>query len=186
MGIHKVLSTLRRKTLAARVSDERKHQRKILTRTPNDLCGGLTAKSNGELLHALKANYPQNLHARSPCFSHRAFHSVLRLPSGLFCRRLLKPTGADVEHGRRSRHVRRVCVRAAWNFGGLGDWNRFVHLGPAARTHWIFHCTRLVASDCLRPRRSAGGGSLSAVRQASNRRWKARRTAIRASRAGNI
>jgi hypothetical protein len=48
-------------------------------------------------------------------------------------------------------------MRSAWNFGGLGDWNRFVHSGPAARTRWIFRCTRLVASDCLRPRRSAGG-----------------------------
>jgi len=87
-------------------------------------CGGLTAKSNDELLHALKASHPKNLHARSSCFNHRAFHSVLRLSSGLFCRRLLKQAGADVQHGRRSRHVRRVCVRAAWNFGGLGDWNR--------------------------------------------------------------
>src|ERR1044071_1348637 len=160
MVIRKVLSTLRRKTLAARVSDERKRQQKILTELRMTFCGSLTAESTGESLHALKASHPQNLHARSPCFSHRAFHSVLRLPSGLFCRRLLKQVGADVQHGRRSRHVRRVCVRAAWNFGGLGDWNRFVHLGPAARTHWIFHCTRLVASDCLRPRRSAGGWSL--------------------------
>ena len=38
---------------------------------------------------------------------------------------------------------------------------------------WIFRCTRLVASDCLRPRRSAGRRSLSAVGQTSNRRWQA-------------
>ena len=30
-------------------------------------CGSLTAKSTGELLHALKASHPQNLHVPDRC-----------------------------------------------------------------------------------------------------------------------
>ena len=142
--------------------------------------------SSVERFDQLTVSWSFILHALAPCFRHCAFDGDCRLRSCVLCRRLFDQARACARNGGPTRHDCRLSVRASWNPGRFSHWNYFSRPGSSAGTCWIRNCTRLVASDCLLPRRVAGRSSVCAIRQTSADRWQATRIAIRASRAANI
>ena len=152
---------------------------------PSKNCCSNADRTSHYSIHS-EQNRLQHLRALPPGFPYCAFHGVRRLSSCIFCRRFFNEARACARNGWATRHDCRLSVRASWNPGRFSHWNNFSRPGSSARTCWIRHCTRLVASDCLRPRWLAGRAFVAVMRQTSADRWHATSTTIRASRAPNV
>src|SRR5439155_6084606 len=74
---------------------------------------------------------------------HCDFHRIRGMSSCGLCRRLFDQASSRAGNGGPARHDRLFPMHASWNFGGLNNWNHFVHPGSAASTCWILHCAGL-------------------------------------------